>query len=175
MWLIPKIAAGTNPVTLQEAKRQVRAEDFSDDDAYLETLLAAALDHAEKYCGAQFALRHFEVQATAWGDLCRLPLTPVADPVLNYVDLGGNVAAVDTGVYDLRDAAIVLKPGNSWPAAQYGSLITLTGNTGFAECPPAVKHAMLLWLDEAYGNRASAELAEWTALDALLCNHRYYS
>lgn len=175
MWLTPTIAAGTNPVTLQEAKRQVHAEDFTDDDAYLTSLLAAALDHVEGYCGAQFAVRTFEAKATTWADLCRLPLTPVSEPVLTYVDTGGNAATIDANAYELRDSEIVLKPGNAWPAVQYGSLITLAGKTGFADCPPAVRHAMLLWLDDAYDNRGSAASPEWTTMDALLCNHRYYS
>lgn len=175
MWLTPTIAAGTNPVTLQEAKRQCRADDFSDDDAYLTSLLAVALDHAEKYCGAQFAVRTFTAKATSWDDMCHMPMVPVSAPVLTYVDTNGDAATVDAATYELRDSAIMLKPGNAWPTIKQGTLITLTGNTGFADCPPAVKHAMLLWVDDAYENRASAALSGWTTMDALLCNHRYYS
>lgn len=175
MWLTPTITAGTSPVSLAEAKRQCRAFDFNDDDDYLTSLLAAALDHVEGYCGAQFAPRAFTANATAWSDFCRLPLSPVSQVTsIAYVDTDGTTQTLADTVYELRDGAVILKYGQSWPATRHGSLIAVIGTTGFADCPPAVKHAMLLWVDEAYDNRGSAALPEWTTMDALLCNHRYY-
>jgi uncharacterized phiE125 gp8 family phage protein len=163
------------PVSLQEAKLQTRTADFNDDDAYLQMLIAAARDHVEGYCSAKFAPRSLEIKCTSFDDFCHLPVTPVTEiTAIEYVDSVGATQTLADTVYELRGDAIALKYGQQWPGIQIGSLITVTVVTGFASCPPTVKHAMLLWISEAYENRESAKLDGWSTMDALLSNHRYY-
>lgn len=177
MWLTPKVVTPptAEPVSLLEAKRHVRAADFDDDDEYLSGLIAAARDHAELYCGAFFAPCTIEASATDWCDFKRVPTLPLGDVAsIGYVDTSGATQTVETDIYERRDNAIVTKYGKRWPPIQMGSLIKLTASAGFEKCPTSVKHAMLLWISEAYENRESAALDSWTTMDALLCNHRYY-
>ncbi|TIN83107.1 head-tail connector protein [Mesorhizobium sp.] len=176
MWLQPivTIAATDEPVTLVEAKRQVRV-DFADDDDYLTDLIATARNHAEKYCGVYLAEQTVAVQGEDWCDLAHLPVRPVQTITsLAYVDVTGAPQTLATSVYELRGDAIVLKYGQVWPPMRYGSLITLTAVVGFADVDPAVKHAILLRVADLYENRESASDANWTTIDSLLSNHRYY-
>lgn len=177
MWYAPTItvAPENEPVTLDEAKKQVNSVDFDDDDAYLSSLIAAVRDHVEKYCGAAFAPQTAEIKATGWYDMAHLPVRPVSGVTsISYVDTEGATQTLDASVYELRGDSIVLKHGQSWPAMQSGSLITLTAMIGFASAPLAVKQAILLRVEDLYDNRGSGADSEWTTFDSLLSNYRFY-
>ncbi|TPM58983.1 hypothetical protein FJ959_08905 [Mesorhizobium sp. B2-2-4] len=177
MWLQPTvtIAATDEPVTLAEAKRQVRATDFNDEDDYLTDLVKVARNHAEKYCGVSLAEQTVEVQGEDWCDLSHLPVRPVQSVTsISYVDDSGAPQTLATTVYELRGDAVVLKYGQAWPSMRSGSLITLTAVVGFGAVEPAVKHAILLRIADLYESRESASEANWTTFDSLLSNHRYY-
>jgi uncharacterized phiE125 gp8 family phage protein len=176
MWLQATVAtpATNEPVTLAEAKRQVRI-DFDDDDDYLSGLISAARNHAEKYCGVYFPKQTISVQGDDWCDLAHLPVRPVQSVAsLAYIDTNGASQTLAASVYELRGDAIVLKYGQVWPTMQKGSLITLTAVVGYDEVEPAVKQAILLRIADLYENRESASDANWTSFDSLLSNHRYY-
>lgn len=177
MWLPATVTtpATSEPVTLVEAKRQVRASDFSDDDAYLTDLIAAARNHAEKYCGVYLAQQTVTVRASGWCDFAALSVLPAQSVTsVAYVDTSGSAQTLANTVYELRGSAIVLKYGQVWPTIQTGSLITLIAVVGYASIEPAVKHAILLRIADLYENRESASDADWTSFDSLLSNHRYY-
>lgn len=177
MWLpaTVTIPATNEPVTLAEAKRQVRAADFTDDDDYLTDLIAAARNHAEKYCGVYLAQQTVSVQADSWCDFDHLSVRPAQSVTsIAYIDQFGNPQTLATTVYELRGDAIVTKYGQAWPTIQKDSLITLTAVVGFAAIEPAVKHAILLRIADLYENRESASDADWTSFDSLLSNHRFY-
>ena len=176
MWLTASIPPpAVNPVSLEEAKWQCRVI-HDDDDDYIEHLIVVALDHVEKYCGALFASRTGVFEASGWGDLSRLPSGPVTSVTgITYVDTIGDDQTVNPTVYELRLGGAFLRPGSQWPAAQLGSRITVTAEVGAAECPPAVKHAILLLVSDMYERREPEPAVERTTLDNLLSNHRYYA
>lgn len=178
MWYPTKItvAATTEPVTTTDAKRRLHV-DFTDDDADIDLMIKSARDHAEKYCNVRFASQTVEMKCDAFCDLARLPEAPVSSVTsISYVDTDGAAQTLATSVYELRadalEAAIVTKYGQQWPAIQIGSRITVTAVVGYSDAPPAVKHAILLFIADAYENRENAELDDWTAFDALLSNYR---
>ncbi|RUM99030.1 hypothetical protein EET67_05165 [Pseudaminobacter arsenicus] len=176
MWYTPKVVTPpTEPIDVAAAKKQLNV--FHDDhDGYIGELISAARDHVEKYCGAAFASRDIEIEADAWSDLARLPVLPVSGiTAIAYVDSDGATVTLPDTVYELRGDGIILKFSQTWPARQRGSLITVTATVGFETCPPAVRHAMLLWIDSAYENRETGEQLPWTTFDALLSNYRFYS
>ncbi|CDM57189.1 head-tail connector protein [Rhizobium favelukesii] len=178
MWYPAKVttAATAEPVTLDDVKRRLRV-DFADEDVDIELMIASARDHAEKYCNVLFAEQTVELKCDCWGDLARLPVAPVSSVTsIAYVDTDGATQTLAADAYEQRleglEPAIVLAYGKQWPAIRSGSRITVTAVAGYEEAPPAVKHALLLFIADAYGTRENSKVDDWTALDALLCNFR---
>ena len=178
MWYPTRVTtpATSEPVTVEEAKRRLHVT-FNDDDDDIELMVASMRDHAEKYCNTRFASQTVEMKCDNFCDLERLPEAPVTSVTsISYVDTDGVTQTLAGTVYELRnddlEVSIVTKYGQQWPAIQMGSRITVVAVVGYGEAPPAVKHAILLNIADAYENRENAELEEWTAFDALLCNFR---
>ena len=177
MWYPPRVTVQpSEPITKEEAKRQSVVL-HSDDDTLFDALIAAARDHVERYCGTPLATQTVEVKCDGFCDFERLPLAPVQEVTsISYVDTAGAPQTLATNVYEGRfdglEAAIVRKYGQQWPAIQPGSRITLIAEVGYEELPPSIRHAMLLWIAEAYEQRENAAAPGWTAFDSLLCNHR---
>ncbi len=168
-------APATEPVTLEEVKAQCLV-DSSDDDALLTRLIKAARSHVENYCNACWAEQTLACQCDRFADFARLPEGPLKSITsIAYADLAGDVQTVDAAVYEARkdglESSIALKPGQSWPASQSGSRITVTAVFG-GEVPEEVRHAMLVFIDAAYHARENSERPGWTVMDVLLCNHR---
>jgi hypothetical protein len=108
--------------------------------------------------------------------MARLPIAPVSDVDIEYVATDGTEQTVLDAAYELRAdglaASVVPAYGQNWPATRPGSRITVTAIVGYETLPASIRHAMLLWIAEAYLNRENAETPEWTAFDALLTNYR---
>lgn len=169
-------APATLPVTADEVKLRLRI-DAADDATDVALLIAAATDHVEKYCNTPLISRTVEVKCDSFADMAYLPVAPVsAVTSIAYVDTAGVEQTLPDTVYDLRadglSAAIVLKPGQVWPVVQAGSRITLAATVGYGELPPAVKHAILLFIADAYAVRENGTVPNWTAFDSLLSNYR---
>lgn len=164
------------PITLPEAKKHVRAEYHTDDDAYLGTLIAAARDHVERYSGAFVAHRSVTIKCDRFVDFCAVPAAPLQSVAITYVDPDGAPQTLPDTVYELRndglDTEIALKFGQSWPCIQHGSRVTVTAVAGYETTPPALKHALLLWIGSAYEVREDSPAGGRTAFDDLLTNFR---
>lgn len=178
MWY-PAVAndePAAEPVTLQEAKKHVRAEYHADDDAYLDALIASARDHVERYTGTLIAERPAVLKCDSFCDFAHVPAAPVQSVAIAYIDTDGEAQPLADTVYELRGdelrTAIVLKYGQNWPATQPGSRITVTATVGYDPMPPALKHALLLWIGSAYEVREDAPTGGRTAFDDLLTNFR---
>lgn len=179
MWYpaLVTVAATAEPVSLVEAKRHVHAEDFVDDDSQISMLVASARNHVEKYCNTRFATQTITVKCDCFGDMARPSEAPVQSVTsIVYIDTDGVTQTLATSVYELRadglESAISLKYGQTWPTIQPNSRITLTAVVGYAEVPPAVKHAILLFLAGGYEMRENSAAAVWTTFDCLLSNFR---
>lgn len=171
MWYGQTISNIVEPVSLAEAKAQCRV-DHADEDEKIRLLISAVREHAEKYCGQSFAVATLVAKATDWCDLGRLPTRPLTSIAIVYVDAAGADQTFPPASYSLVEQAVVLAPGVVWPARQLGSSITVTLGVG-SVCPPAVKQAILLRIDELYDARGSKPDGAWSAFDSLLSNHRY--
>jgi len=185
MWYSPKTTTpvGAEPITLVQAKAQIRVEG-NDEDALINRLITTARDQAEKVCGQYFAARTVEVYCDGFCDFARIEVVPVTDVTsIDYIDTAGAAQVLDDAIYEVRadglDASIVLKPGQTWPVIQPGSRIKMTAAVGSSAVPPTVIHAMMLYLGAWYENREQtaigvsvADLPATVAIDALLCNDR---
>lgn len=168
-------APTVEPVTLAEAQDQCRApeDDFT---VTLTRLIKAARTHCEQYCNARWAEQTVAMQCDSFADFARLPEAPLKMVnSITFIDRAGEETAVNEAVFEARkdglEPSIALRPGQSWPRILPGSRITVTARVG-GDVPDDVRHAMLLFIDEAFNNRSNAPRDSWSALDAILCNHR---
>lgn len=173
----------SEPVTLAEAKAQCRV-DSSDEDALLNGLIEAARDYAEAYCGTPLEIRTATIKCDGFNDFDHFPIVPLATVTgITYVDSAGATQTLSADVYEARAdklvASIVLKSGQSWPAVQSGSRITVTATIGYANVPSSIKQAMLLLIGQWFDQRADvtdkAMLAMPNATEALLTNYRNFA
>lgn len=178
MWSYP-VASGSElqePVTLDAAKAQCNV-DYDDDDALLKGLIAAGRDHVEKYCGINFALQALSAFSETFRSMADLPFSPVQEIVsITYVDPDGEQQQLDSQIYKLRsdpyEAGLTLRQGYKWPDMQAGSTIQLVAKVGFDSVPDAVRHAVLLFISDAYKTREPTAVVPLSSFDALLCNYR---
>jgi uncharacterized phiE125 gp8 family phage protein len=176
MWYPAKVTTPpAEPVTIAEAKRQCNVL-HDDDDELFASLIAAARDYVEKYCGTPIALQTVEMKCDGFCDMSRLPVAPVSDVEIEYVAPDGTTQTLPDADYELRadglEASVVPTYGKTWPAHRAGSRITVTAVVGYEAPPPSVRHAMLLWISDAYEHRENGETPPWTAFDAILVNYR---
>lgn len=184
MWYPATItsAPASEPVTLDQVKAQSRIE-TTDEDIYLNGLIAAARAHVESMCGLRIITQTIAAKCDAFADLATLPFGPVASvSSITYVDVTGATQTVPGSVYETRadglSASIVLKSGQAWPTIQTGSRITVTAVCGTAAAPEEIKQAMLMLIAHWYVNREAVgqnNVAPMPmAVDALLANWRRY-
>lgn len=166
------------PVTAAEVKAQTIIP-HSDDDALIARLIETARSYVEAYCGIRLAKRTLTITCDSFGDFDRLPEAPVQSiGAIKYITPAGDEQTLSGTVYELRqcadglESAIVLKLGQRWPATQPASRVTVTALVGYETVPAAIKHAMLIWIADAYAKRENGAQEKWTAFDALLCNFR---
>ncbi|MGB3486671.1 MAG: head-tail connector protein [Xanthobacteraceae bacterium] len=178
MWYPASVttAPSAEPVTVDEVKAQAIIDD-SDNDALIGRLIGAARSHVEAYCNIVLAKQIVAVRCDAFCDFARLPIAPVQEiESISYIDRAGDAQALPDTVYELQadnfEAAIVLKTGQRWPDRLPGSRITVSALIGYEDVPPAIVHAMLMWIADAYAKREIEAPAGFTAFDALLCNFR---
>lgn len=169
------------PVTLAEAKSQCRV-DGTDDDTYLNALIAAAAAHVEKYTGRSLLEQTWRLTTSAFADEILLPYGPVQSvTTVAYYDTAGGDQTLATGwgLDNTVDPARIVKDTDaSWPATQTRfDAVRITYVAGYAEAPAPVKHAMLLLIGHWYEHREAVgeSMAELPmAVDALLSNYRTY-
>lgn len=173
--------AASYAVTLAEAKAQTRV-DGTDDDTYLNGLIAAASDHVEKYTGRSLGAQTWRLTTDGFTDEIRLPYGPVQSvTTLAYYDAAGadQTLATGWGLDNTVDPArIVRNVDASWPDTQDRfDAVRITYVAGYSTVPAPIKHAMLLLIGHWYEHREAVgeSMAELPmAVDALLSNYRTY-
>lgn len=156
-------AAGTEPVTLQEARLQCRI-DGTDEDALLGRLISAARDYCEKTQGRRYVTQTYDYILDDFPYGCDgivLPLTPAASVTsITYRDTAGDTQTLDSASYRLlrgdvnAPGRVVLKDGYSWPGtvSDEGEAVTVTFTVGEAAAAvsDSVRHQILLLVDYWY-------------------------
>lgn len=177
MWY-PAVATepSAEPISLAEAKKHLRAEHHTDDDSYIDGLIAAARDHVERYTGTHVSQRSVTIKCDCFDDFGHVPLAPVQNVAVTYIDTAGAEQTLATAVYELRNddlaTSIVLKYAQNWPVIQLGSRISVVADAGYEVAPPSLKHAMLVWVASAYEARENEPAGGRSAFDDLLTNFR---
>lgn len=177
------------PLTLAEAKPHCRV-DHSDDDALIDTLIAAATSHLDGYSGI---LGRCLIEQT-WelyydtfpsGDL-KIPLgNLISVTSVEYVD-PATLLYVSWAASNYEVDAVSLDgwviPVNGWPTiADTSNAVRVTFKAGYgvtaATVPAAIRAAMLLLIGHWYANREPVVIGETAAVlpmaaDALLAPFR---
>jgi uncharacterized phiE125 gp8 family phage protein len=159
------VAPTADPVTLQTAKSHLRVTYAADDD-YISTLLAGAVQHAQRESGRQFCTATFALTLDDFPSYCdggdstiRLPVGPVAgvDSVV-YRDADGVTQTLATSDYSVGVKTGRLIPATYWPATDPAALenVTVTFSAGYggrADVPADAVAAILLLLADRWENR----------------------
>ena len=176
-------AAAVEPLTLAQAKQQVRRTQVDDDDAYLrQTLIPAVRERAEQATQRQLITATWDLKLDRWpcaadlplaerGDFAdgyiRVPLPPLQSVTsITYVDATGATQTWATDQYVVDKPAgpraprgrILLAYGASWPTARdQANAITVRFVAGYgdtdASVPPRLKMGMLLDLGTLFEHR----------------------
>jgi uncharacterized phiE125 gp8 family phage protein len=175
-------------VSLVEAKRQIRADDFSDDDDYITSLIAAATAYLDGWTGVLGRC----VMPQTWRqdydcfERCmRLPLFPVISvTTVAYDDVDGVSRTIDSANYALLNddmgAYIKFKQTYGFAAINVERpAVHITYQAGHASDAPelqTIKALMLILIAQWYENRSaiSADQIQQIpfAADALIASLR---
>ena len=166
MMLILDTKPVSEPISLEEAKAQLRVESsFTDDDVYIESLIGAARDVAETLSLHAMMTQTWKLYLDEWpeGDVLELPKPPLQSVTeIKYTDEDGNESTLATTVYSVDTnhvpGRIFLKPDQEWPSTTlypYSAIYIkyVCGWVGTADVPLQAKQAMKLLITEWYENR----------------------
>lgn len=156
------VLIGAEPVTLEMAKDQCRAQGVTtDDDLFLE-LIQSAREHVEAHTGTRLIPAAVEMTFRCFGDLHRLTQAPVQSvTAIEYLDTDGNLQTLDTDVYEFVNvSADVLNPrirlafNQTWPAVRRAEdAVRVSATVGYTVVPKPIIRAMLLLIGQWYDNR----------------------
>lgn len=172
-----KVAPTVEPITLDEAKAQLRLTALQTfDDTYITALIPVARDRVESYTNRFFTTQQITIIWEAGfpvGDLS-LPypdLTSVDE--VSYTDSSGVETMVDSGAYTFDSERQVLI-ADSWPSDAVAIKIDVT--TGAPLEFEGAKQAMLMMLTDMYELRTEsvigASVADNPAVTAMLYPYR---
>ncbi len=159
------------PVTLAEAKAQLKL-DTDADDALISTLITAARARAEWFTGRAFVSQSWILWLDGWQEVVEVTSVTtyardgsatVLDPASYDVDLAGNRVALGCiappGLRSLNALAIAFDAG-------FGDAAT--------DVPADIRAAILELMAELYVNRGDAPATECLGAAALLAPHRVF-
>jgi uncharacterized phiE125 gp8 family phage protein len=161
------VPPATEPITLTEAKAQLRL-DTSDEDTFVSSLIAAARELVESDTWRQLVTATWIQYRQKFPaglrpiELDHPPLQTVSS--ITYYDTAGDEQTLSSATYHVdgtrAPGAIHLVNGNSWPATEPGRpnavAVTYVAGYGAASAvPDRAKHAIKLLLGHWFNNRES--------------------
>ena len=178
------------PIDLEEVKQHSRVY-HSDDDVFLQGLIAAATDYLDGpsgILGKAMITQEWLLELPSWCSDIPLPIEPVQAVTVSYIDANGEIQAVADADFDLEHnpsqrTVLRWQRGIDRPTLQsdhrYPVRLTITAGFGAAhDVPAGVKVAMHMMISHWFLNReavssgapmsdvpmgASALLARWRA------------
>lgn len=175
----------SQPVTMEQAKRQVRAEDFTDDDDLLEALVKAATSHLDGWTGILGRCLITQTWRQDFDGFCRcmrLPLFPVASIAsVTHLDAADATQTVSPSAYALLNddagAFVRFADAFAFPATSAKRpAVAITYVAGAESASEALQHAILMLVGHWYANRESVSAVAMQSLpqavDALIAPYR---
>lgn len=160
-------APGAEPITLAQAKLQVKVETGdTDDDALITALIIAARQYCEGYQNKAYINQTITLKMNRFVSHIRLPRSPLGSVTsINYLDTAGDSQLLSTDVYAVdttsKPGLITLKANQFYPQVQrihHAITIVYVAGTGAdaTNVPQTLKQAMLLLVAHWYDNRNAA-------------------
>lgn len=150
------------PVTLAEAKRQLRY-DGSDEDTLITALISVARDYIEQFTGRYWAKATFSIYFDSFPALDNpfdilIPEIESVDTI-SYLDSNQATQTITAGT-TLDSERRQLRYNTVWPTDAISVKLTITAGTDNAASPAdvipgAIKQAILLVITDLFNNRAS--------------------
>lgn len=162
------VAPQLTPVTVADLKAHVRVE-HADDDVFMNLFLEAATDRLDGPAGLlnqALITQTWQSFAPSFPASCmmRLPLGPVQNVVVTYLDGNGATQTLSSANYhvltDEIGPIIQLADGAAWPATKtHPKAVTLTAEVGFgpkpSDVPAALRLCLLVMAADLYQHRES--------------------
>lgn len=170
--LVQVTAPGVLPITLAEAKVQLRLESSdASEDTYLTMLISAAVEWGEAYTGRAFINRTLKFIFSDFPifNAVELPISPVSTvSAVKYLSAGAlsTMPSTDWVVPSAsRNAQVCLAAGKSWPTdlddQRKNVTIEFTAGYGAAagDVPAGIRMALLQFVGWAYTNRGDCDVS----------------
>jgi uncharacterized phiE125 gp8 family phage protein len=161
------------PVTLEDAKRQLRVElDDDERDEEIVGFINDAVAWVEEWTGHIFVARDITAEFASFKDISfrEWPIAPGAAPTVTYPDGGSAVTVTDVrAITSRRPVRILPWIGSRWPTVSVGTGATATVRAGYedSDTVPGVFRRVMLILIAAYDDDreggAAFQKAEETA------------
>lgn len=180
MALVLVTPAATEPITLSEAKDQLRLE-ISDDDTLVTSLIVSAREYAEHTTRRQFVTATWKLVLDKFPDEISVPLPPLQSITsIQYTDTDGTQQTLASSEYTVDTASeparICPSFGNDWPSTrdEKNALeVTFVAGYGTASAvPQTIKDSLLVYLSWLYEDR-QGESSIPMAVSALLRQHEW--
>lgn len=158
------------PVTLSEAKRNLRV-DGTDEDTHITHLITSARLHVEGFQGRHIIQTTVRLTLDGFSPVIRLP-RPAWRSVssIKYTDSNGAEQTLDSSKYqaDLTTGRIIPAYGESWPTTRWElATVRVEFVSGYADdgasppdyranVPEDTKQAIMLLINELYERREAA-------------------
>lgn len=144
-------------VELADVKKQLRAP-FSDDDAYITSLITAAQYHVEGWqgwLGRCFMSQTWTQKFDEFQYIIQAPFPDLISAVVKYFDVNGDEQTIDAANYHVLDHEICFKPIYSFPTLEDDrpNAISIAWTHGVSTVPPDVKLAVKMLVAHWYENR----------------------
>lgn len=175
-------APASEPLTTAEAKTHLRV-DTSDDDTYIDTLVASARQWVENYTDlalvTQTITEYFDAfPVTGHFELTKSPVSSITS--ISYLDANGDSQTWDSANYrtDLIQKPARIAPiyGGSYPTTYNTqnaiTVVYVAGYGAASAVPAAIKHAIKLLLAEMYEMRINHPKNGSDAVKRLLDGYR---
>lgn len=183
-------APADDPVSWSEADTHLRLDGDAAQQAYVESLIAAATAHLDGWGGVlgRALVTQTWRQDFAWFGRLRLPLAPVQSiDSVTYYDADNAQQTLASSVYQLfvdgEGPFLDLKPDQDWPVSYArDDAVSVTFVAGYgdaADVPVSIRQAILLMVGAWYENREdvvigtiATQLPRSAAADNLLSPYR---
>lgn len=157
---------GTEPITVDEAKTQLRVT-FMDDDTEIGILITKARRYVENYCNISIVTQRIQVIASLV-DNWELPY----GPVITIESVQDNAGVSGSGPVAFNNTTSEWRYTGGLFGPSYGYQYKIIYTAGMGTCPDDLKDAILQVLTFLYENRG--KVVDVTGLQQVLTNAENY-